>query len=215
MVGSRVVVVAADSRFADAVRVSMEDGEEITVCLHTDDGGEAIELTRTHRPLACLVDLDVVGSGVDVIGGIRRSSPSARIVALGSSGESRDVFEAVVAGARGYLTKPCEVEEVVDAVHRLITSELALSPRLVLTVLDHLEVREAESRQLAKARQLLTDREVDALELLACGSTTRQVADALSISPATVRSHVAAIVRKLGVGDRDAAIEWWLEAGGW
>jgi DNA-binding NarL/FixJ family response regulator len=122
------------------------------------------------------------------------------------SRDDADLFQALAAGARGYLLKDTDPDRLAHALEGVVNGEAALPRALVMRLVDEFRLRdEADSRRRGPLAQL-TPREWEILELLRSGLTTNQVAAQLFVTPVTVRSHVSAILRKLRVPDRAAAI---------
>ena len=201
----RVLIALAPAAVVE-IGASLDD-ERLVVCAMVETAEAAIQTADREKPDVCVVDVDLPGSGLSAAAGIRRVHPAAGILLLGRSDEGGDLLDAVLAGARGYAVKPCDPDRLLAEVSRLLSGELAITDEHVLELLHELEDREWRRRRRERMRQILTERELEVLELLSRGRTTRQIAESCHVAPVTVRSHVAAIVRKLGVGDREAAVD--------
>ena len=170
---------------------------------HADDAVAAVE---RERPDVCLLDVRMPGDGIAAAGRISRAHPEVAVVMLTVSREDGDLFAALRAGAAGYLLKDTDPTRLPHALRGVLSGEAALPRDLVARVIG--EFRERAGRRLPVADRgvELTGREWEVLELLREGLTTAQVAERLFVSQVTVRSHVAAVVRKLRVPDREAAL---------
>lgn len=159
-------------------------------------GREAVVVVAASRPDVVLMDLRMAdGDGLDAIAAIRETDPERpRILVLTTYNTERDIRTAMEAGADGYLLKDARRAELVRAVRDLAAG------RPVLTA-EALAVLAGRTQELQ-----LTERELDALRLIAQGLTNRSVAARMNVSEATVKTHLAHAFEKLGVGDRAAAV---------
>jgi two-component system, NarL family, response regulator len=158
-------------------------------------GEEALDLFEKYRPDITLMDLRLPGmSGVDAIRQIRKRHPEARFVVLTTYEGDEDIFQALDAGARGYIIKGMPHEALVDALHRVHAGGRFL-PTPVSRVLD--------SRPLDSD---LSPREREVLLLLARGKSNNEIASDLGITKATVKCHVSVILERLEVTDRTQAV---------
>ena len=158
-------------------------------------GREAVELWRIHRPDVTLLDLRMpILDGVSVIMEIRQTEPSARVVVLTTYDTDHDVARAVGVGAKGYLLKDAQRDELLECVRRVNAGEFCISPTLVA--------------KLAKgiASESLTARESEVLSMLARGKSNKEIGMNLYISETTVKSHLRSIFTKLNVLSRTEAI---------
>jgi DNA-binding NarL/FixJ family response regulator len=148
------------------------------------------------------------GSGIAAAARITTALPDTAVVMLTVSRQDEDLFDALRAGASGYLLKGMDEAALSDALHRVLKGESPLPGSLVARLVE--EFRDREHRRVAVpqgAAARLTGREWDVLELMRTGATTSEISERLFISPTTVRSHVSTILKKLGVPDRDAAVK--------
>ena len=149
------------------------------------------------------------GSGLAAAWEITARLPSTRVVMLTISRDDSHVFAALRAGAAGYLLKDMETERLPQSLKDVMAGEAALPVTLVTRLVEEFRDRAPRRRALMPSREgepRLTSREWEVLELMRRKMTTAQIARTLVVSPATVRSHVAAILRKLRVADREAAV---------
>ncbi len=156
----------------------------------------------------CLLDINMPGSGIAAARGITTALPGTAVVMLTVSRQDEDLFDALRAGATGYLLKGMDEDSLSMALRQVLNGETPLPPSLVTRLVE--EFRDREERRVAVPGDVaarLTGREWDVLELMRTGASTEEIAARLFISATTVRSHVSAVLRKLGVADREAAIK--------
>lgn len=166
------------------------------------DGQQAINLYREYQPDITLMDLRMpVLGGVDAITKIRQEFPTARIIVLTTYDGDEDIYRSLQAGAQGYLLKDMFFEELEDAIRKVNGG----ARRLPSVVAERLAERMTGSE--------LTDRELEVLQEIVKGKTNKEIGLVLSISEATVKSHINNILSKLGVADRTQAATRALQRG--
>jgi DNA-binding NarL/FixJ family response regulator len=207
---SRRLLIADDHPPARAgVRYTFEKAGW-TICAEVGDATAAVEAARRERPDVCLLDIHMPGGG-----GIRAARiitselPDTAVVMLTVSRDDGDVFDALQAGASGYLLKDMDPDRMPQAMEGVLAGEAALPRTLVARVLDEFRGRSRRRGVIARRTPAssLSSREWEVLDLLREGCSTNEIAERLFISAATVRSHVAAILKKLRVPDREQAIK--------
>lgn len=202
----RVVIADDHPMTRVGVRVALErDGFEI--CAEADDAPSAVEAAERESPDICLLDIQMPGSGIHAAEEIARKVPDAAIVMLTVSRSDRDLFDALRVGASGYLLKDTDPERLPMALRGVLEGEAALPRHLVALVIEEFRERGRRRPILKKRGVVLTDREWEVLDLMSQGLTTFEIADRLFIEPVTVRTHVSAILKKLRVSSRKAALE--------
>lgn len=179
--------------------VSLLQGErDLEVVGEAASGEEALRLARELQPDVILMDIRMPGmNGVEASERLGQEAPGARILVLTVSEEDEDVFAAIRAGARGYLLKNAEADDLITAIRRVHGGEAVLSPAITLRVFQVLQGT-APFPPLAT----LTPREREVLRLLAQGADNRQIAEALVVSENTVKTHIHNILEKLGLQSR-------------
>ncbi len=190
-VGRRLRVLVVDDHDVVHWGFRMLLGEQPWVerCLAARSGEEALALLPTLAPDVALVDLFLSGeSGADVCASIRRASPGTRVLLISGSGRMSPAA-ARAAGASGFISKDWEAAEVARAVRAVGLGQTLFSPT---------------SEQPAP---LLSEREREVLDLIAAGSTNREIASTLFLSPHTVKEHTSALYRKLGARGRADAVQ--------
>lgn len=201
----RVVVADDHAPTRLGVRLSLEeDGFEVVAEAATATA--AVQAVSEHRPDVALLDVHMPGDGIAAARAIGRALPATAVVMLTVSRDDEDLFEALRAGARGYLLKDIDPARLPHALRGVLEGEAALPRGLVARLVDEFRSRErAPSRGTGPAASL-TEREWQVLELLRQGLDTAAIGQRLAVTPVTVRSHVSAVLRKLGVDSREAAV---------
>ncbi|HLU72486.1 MAG TPA: response regulator transcription factor [Nonomuraea sp.] len=181
----------------DGIRGMFAGDPGFEVLGEAGDGARAVELARALNPDVILMDLRMpVMDGVAAIKELARLGIGARVLVLTTYDTDRDVLPAIEAGATGYLLKDTRREDLVAAVRTAARGESVLSPSVATRLVG----------QVRTPADPLSARELEVLELIAQGTTNREVAARLFISEATVKSHLLHIYAKLGVNDRAAAV---------
>ena len=202
------VLVADDHAPTRAgVRSSLE-ADGFVVCAEASDARGAVEASVRERPDVCLLDIRMPGSGIAAAASISAKVPETAIVMLTVSHDETDFFDALRAGAAGYLLKDTDPRLLPQLLRAVVAGEGVLSPGLIAKLIEEFRERGRRRRlPLSGSRGVeLTSREWEVLDLLRQGLTTAEIARRLFIAEVTVRTHVAAILRKLRVPDRRAAL---------
>jgi DNA-binding NarL/FixJ family response regulator len=187
--------------------VKAELSEEFLIVGAGYDVDTAIEEIRRYNPDVVLVDVHMPdGGGIAVVEAVTETNPEVKFLALSVSDQAEDVIAMIRAGARGYVTKTIEPEELSDAVRRIDAGDAVFSPRLAGFVLDAFAgaIPSDDDPELDQ----LTSREKDVLRLIARGFAYKQVARKLNISIKTVETHVSAVLRKLQLSNRHELARW-------
>jgi two-component system, NarL family, nitrate/nitrite response regulator NarL len=205
---SRVLVADDHAPTREDIRTAVESDPRFTVVALAGDAAEAIQAALRERPDLALLDMRMPGSGAAAAWEITARLPATRAVMLTVSRSDEDLFAALRAGASGYLLKDMPFDAIGDELAHVLDGRVALPPELVTRLVE--EFRDSAPRRRAlvgqRAGAQLTSREWQVLDFLRQGLATGEIARRLFVSPATVRSHVAAVLRKLRVPDREAAI---------
>lgn len=195
----RILVTDDHSVVRQGLRMFLELDDELEVVGEAANGAEAVDMARTLQPDVVLMDLLMpVMDGITAISAIREEMPGVEVVALTSVLEDASVVGAVRAGAIGYLLKDTNADELCRSVKAAAQGQVHLSPEAAVRLMR--EVRAPE------APDPLTERETDVLRLLADGQSNKEIARSLSIGEKTVKTHVSAILAKLGVQSRTQAV---------
>ncbi|MFI0982833.1 response regulator [Streptomyces sp. NPDC021093] len=173
------------------------------------DGEEAVALVAAHAPDVVLMDLRMPRcDGVEATRRIRDRHPSTQVVVLTTYADDDWLFPALQAGARGYLTKDAGGEEIVRAVQDVMSGQAGLSPGVQRRLLDRVTAPEPQAPGPEEFPDGLTPREAEVLVLIAEGLPNGEIARALRISPATVKTHINNLFAKTGVRDRAQAVRY-------
>lgn len=170
-----------------------------------DDGRKGVEVALSERPHVVLMDLSMpTMTGIEATRAIRAAAPDTEVVVLTVT-EDRTVFDALKAGASGYLLKGTPLTEVVDLVEQAMAGGSPISPKIARLILGEFSGREAEPQARPSGVEL-TPRETEILRMLVDGHTAAALADTLCISVHTANAHVRNIYRKLEVTSRAQAV---------
>jgi DNA-binding NarL/FixJ family response regulator len=172
------------------------------------DGEEAVQLVRDLSPDVVLMDLRMPRcDGVEATRRIRTEYPDTQVVVLTTYADDESLFPALKAGARGYLTKDAGGDEIVRAVHSVLSGEAGLSPKIQRRLLERLS-QPGPSAASAQAPDGLTTRETEVLVLIAEGLTNQDIARRLHVTVATVKTHINNLFAKTGLKDRAQAVRY-------
>ena len=185
--------------------LSPADGFEVIA--ECANGREAVEQLPAQRPDVVLMDIRMpVLDGIEATAQIRRAADGIAVLVLTTFGEDEVLWGALEAGAAGFVLKDSSAEELIAAVRAVAAGAAWFDPAVTPRILEHYRRHVAPAGREAARLELLTDRELDVLQLIARGATNGEIAAQLYVAEATVKSHVGSIFGKLGVRDRAAAI---------
>lgn len=203
-----VLIVDDAELFREALRAAFtQEGFEVTGV--AADAMASIDLAREHEPDLVILDLLMPGmSGLDVLGTIQKASPRSRVVLLTSSESSEDLLAAVKAGAAGYLTKDTPLPRLVSSMKDVLAGGAAISPAMSSKLFGALRDMLRHNGSSTLRSPELTGRELEILEMVGEGKTSKEIANDLYISENTVRNHVRNILDKLGLSSRFEAVNW-------
>jgi two-component system, NarL family, nitrate/nitrite response regulator NarL len=211
----RVVVADDHPPTRATVREALEE-DGCTVVAEVADAQRAVEAAGAHRPDVCLLDIHMPGSGIAAAAAITHDLPETAVVMLTASRDDRDMFDALRAGASGYLLKDMDPARLPAALRGVLAGEAALPLWLVRKVAEQFDdgpARRSSLEPLPRTR-VLTPREAEILALMSSGLSTEEIGHQLFVAPVTVRTHIAAILKKLHAPSREAAIRMTLDARG-
>ncbi len=198
----RILIVDDHPIMRVGIAALLASSKEMDVAAQAGSGEEAVKLHALHHPDITLMDLRLPGiSGVETIRSIRVQSPKARFIVLTTYEGDEDIYQAMEAGASGYLVKGMPQEMLVNAVKRVHAGGRYLPP----PVSQALTSRTRDSN--------LSNREREVLGLLANGKSNREIASQLGITEATVKCHVSVILMRLNASDRTQAVVTALQRG--
>jgi DNA-binding NarL/FixJ family response regulator len=208
MMGGRIRVLVADNHAPTraGIRASLSV-DEFEVVAEVSNGPAAVAQATLASPDLCLLDLHMPGSGIAAAETISRVLPNCAVVMLTDSRDDDDLFDALRAGARGYLMKDMDPDRLGHALRGVLAGEAALPRELVSRVLEEFQGRSRRKLFVQDQQPTqLTSREWEIMELLRTGLKTEEVAQRLFVTPGTVRVHVSSVLKKLRVSDRASAI---------
>lgn len=190
----------------------IRDGLELLLKLEKDfqvvgcaqDGAEALELAAKHQPDLALMDLKMpIMNGIEATRQIRKKFPHIKVLVLTTYDDDEWLFDAIRAGASGYLLKDTPRQKIIEAIRGMAEGKSFVDPAVTGKLLQQMAGQQPQPASLLT--QKLTERELDVLRLLAKGMTNAEIAAALYLSEGTVRNYVSATLAKLGVSDRTQA----------
>jgi len=207
----RVVIVDDHPLFRDRLSQLINHELDMQVCGESETAEQAIQLIGRLTPNMVIVDITLKGSsGLELIKGIRALSIGIPILVLSMHEESLYAERALRAGATGYITKNQAADEVLAAIRRVLKGEIYLSDKMTSVFLRSLTTAGAKS--VPRPVDRLADRELEVLDLIGRGNTTRQIADTLQLGAATVDTYRARIKEKLNLRNatelQHFAIRW-------
>lgn len=204
----RLMLVDDQSLFREALRTLLALQEDFEIVAEAENGERALELAKKHRPDVVLMDLRMpVMGGVEATRRMAQASPGTRVVVLTTFDEDGEIFEAMRAGALGYLLKACSADKLCESIRAAAKGTSVLEPSVaakMMAELNRLGAREGR-RPAQPLADPLSDRELAVLRLLADGCSNKEIGSRLNITEGTVKNHMTNVLGKLGVLDRTQA----------
>lgn len=201
----KVIICDDQAIIRDGLEMLLKLEQDIEVVGLAQDGAEAAELVAELAPDLILMDLKMLGmNGVEATRRIRQRHSKTKVLVLTTYDDDEWVFDAIRAGASGYLLKDTPREKVIEAIRGTVLGSAYVDPAVAGKLLE-----QAASQQVKPSTQItenLTEREEDVLRLMARGLSNTEIAYQLHLSEGTVRNHVSAIFAKLDVSDRTQAV---------
>jgi DNA-binding NarL/FixJ family response regulator len=204
----RVLIVDDHALFRRGLEMVLEQEPDIEVVGEASDGAEALTKAVDATPDIVLLDVRMPKrGGIDACTSIKDAVPSTKIIMLTISDEEADLYDAIKAGAMGYLLKEISIEEVASAIRAVHGGQSLISPSMASKLLTEFAsmIKRGDERQQVPAPRL-TDREMEVLRLVAKGMNNRDIAKELFISENTVKNHIRNILEKLQLHSRMEAV---------
>jgi DNA-binding NarL/FixJ family response regulator len=205
----RVLVVDDQALVREGLMTLLELTAGIEPVAAASDGEEAVVLAARHRPHVVLMDLRMPRlDGVEATRRIRAAQPETEIVVLTTHADDQSILGALQAGARGYLTKDAGIAEISRAIQAAAAHQALLDPAVQARLLAAATSAGAARAPAAELPDELTPREAEVLRLIARGMSNAEIAAALIVSEATVKSHINHLFAKIGARDRAQAVHY-------
>lgn len=212
MKAARVLLVDDHALFRKGVAGLLER-EGFQVVGEAPDGREGLAKAKELKPDAVLMDIYMPGmDGLEATRRIMEAVPSARVVVLTVSDEDQNLFEAIKAGAQGYVLKSVEPEALFQILRGVVRGEAFVSPSMAAKILEEFARLGRQAAQ-GTSRSKLSGREQEVLEFLARGAANKEIASALNISENTVKNHLKSIMEKLHLENRVQVVAYALREG--
>ncbi len=212
----KVLVVDDHTLFRRGIAAVLTNQEGLEIVGEASDGLEAIEKTREITPDVILMDLNMPRcSGLEAIQALQAEMPQVNILVLTVSEMEADLFAAMKFGARGYLLKKAEPEELVRAIIHIAEGGAIVSPLMATKLLAEFKDLAAgvEKEPVKEANADLSPREGEVLQLVAQGATNKEIGDSLFIAENTVKTHLRSIMEKLHLANRSQAAAYAIQKG--
>jgi DNA-binding NarL/FixJ family response regulator len=218
---ARLIIADDHALLRSGIRSMLYGEPGLEVVGEAADGQEALELCRRLQPDLVLMDVRMPRmDGLAATRAIKEEYPRTSVVMVTMQEDPDYLFEAVIAGAAGYVLKGATPEQLTDAVRQVLDGEFLFNQKLTIDLLRSMADREKSSASPSgmtaseeSVSEPLTARETEILSLLAQGQTNPQIARELVVSPGTIKNHVRHIIAKLGVSDRTQAAVRAMELG--
>ena len=211
----RVLIADDQALVRSGFRMIVEARDDLEVVGEAENGAQAIELARELAPDVVLMDVRMpVLDGVEATRRLLEAGSEARVIILTTFDLDEYVFEALRAGASGFLLKDVQPAQLVEAIRVVASGEALLAPSITRRLLDRFAASfDASERGTPSELDSLTPRELEILRLIAGGLTNAEIARELFVSETTVKTHVSSVLRKLHLRDRVQAVVLAYEAG--
>jgi DNA-binding NarL/FixJ family response regulator len=198
----RVLLIDDHILFRKGVEAVLDTRPDIEIVGQGENGLEAIALARETKPNIILMDITMDKcNGLEATRRIRQEMPEQKIIIVTVSEEEQDLFNAIKAGAQGYVIKNLKVRQLLDSIDSVNRGEASFSGTIAAKILEEFR-RPTELAAQKEGVDPLSEREIEVLELIVAGQTNREIAVHLSISESTVKGHLRNILDKLHLQNR-------------
>lgn len=207
------VILADDHPIVRAgIRAELERMPDVQILAEASDGREALELVQTHRPNIIFMDISMRGlNGLEATARITKEAPGVRVVILSMHQSEEYFWQALKAGASGYLLKKAATAELPSALERVMGGEIYLAREISNRLVKKLPLQQIAHHK--SPLEKLTDRQREILQLIAEGQTTKAIALILKVSPKTVEYHRAKLMERLNIFDIPGLVRFALQTG--
>jgi DNA-binding NarL/FixJ family response regulator len=202
----RILIADDQSLFREGLRTLLSLQPDFQIAGEAANGAEVVEVVRRVQPDVVLMDLRMpVMGGVEATRRVREASPATRVLVLTTFREDEEIYDALRAGACGYLLKDTPVERLAEAIRAAQRGETVLEPAVAARVLAEFNRLSGLRPEAATAAEQLSPRELEILRHVARGRTNKEIAAQLNVTEGTVKNHLTSIFTRLGVLDRTQA----------
>lgn len=202
---ARILIAEDHALFRHGLATLLNDQPDLDVVGQASDGLEAVQLARELNVDLVVMDINMpISDGLEATRLIHQILPDVKIMVLTINEKEKMLFEAIKAGAGGYMLKSADADEVLEGVRQMLAGQAVLPPQLAAQLLQEFGRMARQTPEPATPQQDfgLTDREMEVLQFIATGDTDKEIARKLDISPYTVKSHVRKILSKLHAANR-------------
>jgi len=200
----KILICDDQALVRDGLEMLLNLEPDLNVVATAENGKQAVEMAGKYKPDIVLMDLKMpVMNGIEATQLIREAYPEIKVLVLTTYGSDEWLFDAIRAGASGYLLKDTRREDIINAIKGTFESKTFIDPKVAGQVLKQAAYRQVYSPSEITTK--LTKRELDVLKLIAKGFSNKEIAGKLHLSEGTIRNHVSAIFTKLQVNDRTQA----------
>ena len=201
-----VVIADDEALIRSGLQLMLESQPDLRVVAETDNGHDAVDLASRFRPDVILMDIQMPRlSGIDATRRVTSRDNPTRVIMLTTFGDDENIYDALQAGASGFLLKDSRPEEVINAIRAVAAGDALLSPAVTKRLVDQF-VATTSRPEFSDRYEFLTDREKEVLSLVAEGLSNQEIADRLFVSFSTAKTHVSNVLTKLGLRDRVHAV---------
>jgi DNA-binding NarL/FixJ family response regulator len=199
----RVLIADDQELVREGFRLILELQQDMEVIGEAGDGRSAVELARLKRPDVVLMDIEMPGmSGIDATRELQAGDTPPRVLILTTFGSDLYLYEAMKAGAAGFLLKDAGREQLTAGIRAVHAGESLIAPAMITRLVERFVDRPAPATGVPDELGEASERELEVMKLVARGLSNAEIADALVLGEATVKSHVASLLRKLALRDR-------------